>query len=208
WGLLALALVWAGLDHSLRRDDGRWYSLLAVAGALAHLLGPDLSARLESEAAFSGRWALALWLAVAALSALAAGIWTGEKGNPVAGRVPAALWGAAGVLLLFGVTGELNRYFVQSSLDAQSASLANGLAVSAWWIAFAGALILVGFRRGHQSPRVAGLLVAGMAVLKVVFYDLSSLDALYRVASVLVLGVVSLALAYVYHRRGSAADRG
>jgi uncharacterized membrane protein len=41
-----------------------------------------------------------------------------------------------------------------------------------------------------------------MAVLKVVLFDLSGLDALYRVGSVLILGVVSLGLAYIYHRRG------
>jgi uncharacterized membrane protein len=50
---------------------------------------------------------------------------------------------------------------------------------------------------------VAGLLVSGMAILKVVLFDLSTLDALYRVASVLCLGVVSLGLAYIYNKRGA-----
>jgi uncharacterized membrane protein len=38
-------------------------------------------------------------------------------------------------------------------------------------------------------------------VLKVIFVDLSTLDALYRVASVFGLGLVSLLVAWVYHRR-------
>jgi uncharacterized membrane protein len=47
-----------------------------------------------------------------------------------------------------------------------------------------------------------------MAVLKVVFSDLSGLDALYRVGSVLILGVVSLGLAYIYHRKGKSERTG
>jgi uncharacterized membrane protein len=44
--------------------------------------------------------------------------------------------------------------------------------------------------------------VAGLAVVKVMVYDLSSLDALYRVGSVFILGLVFLLLAYLYHRQG------
>ena len=44
------------------------------------------------------------------------------------------------------------------------------------------------------------LATAGLAVAKVVIYDLSSLDALYRVGSVFLLGLVMLSLAYLYYR--------
>ena len=43
-------------------------------------------------------------------------------------------------------------------------------------------------------------MVAGLALGKVILVDLSTLDALYRVGSALILGVVSLAVAYAYHR--------
>jgi uncharacterized membrane protein len=42
--------------------------------------------------------------------------------------------------------------------------------------------------------------VAGLAVAKVIFFDLSSLDALYRVGSVFLLALVALSLAYLYYR--------
>ena len=58
-----------------------------------------------------------------------------------------------------------------------------------------------GFARGLKPVRVAGLIVAGLAVAKVTFSDLAALDALYRVASVFILGLVSLSLAYLYHRQ-------
>jgi uncharacterized membrane protein len=116
--------------------------------------------------------------------------------------VPSALWSGAGLLLLLGVTAELQRYFLQAAMAPEAASLASGLSVSAWWIIFSAGLVILGFRRGVKPVRVAGLVVSGMAVLKVVLVDLSGLDALYRVGSVLILGVVSLGLAYLYHRRG------
>ncbi|MGH7733591.1 MAG: DUF2339 domain-containing protein, partial [Gemmatimonadales bacterium] len=84
-------------------------------------------------------------------------------------------------------------------------ALAGGLAVSSWWILFAAGLLLVGFQRGRKPVRVAGLWVSALAVGKVLLIDLSSLDALYRVASVLLLGVVSLGAGYLYHRRARPA---
>jgi uncharacterized membrane protein len=105
-------------------------------------------------------------------------------------------------MVLFGVTGEIRRYFELKTLSSADASLAAGLAVSAWWLVFAAALIGVGFRRNLKQVRIAGLAVAGLAVVKVLAFDLSSLDALYRVGSVFILGLVYLLLAYLYHRQG------
>ena len=106
------------------------------------------------------------------------------------------------------MTGELTRAFHLSGLDRDTASLAGGLSVSAWWICFAAVCFLVGFRRQVKPLRMAGFMVAGLALLKVVFVDLSTLDALYRVGSAFILGVASLAVAYAYHRReeGSGAS--
>ena len=55
-------------------------------------------------------------------------------------------------------------------------------------------------QRGGQPVRLAGLAVAGLAVIKVIAFDLASLDALYRVGSVFLLGLVTLSLAYLYYR--------
>ncbi|HEY7612790.1 MAG TPA: DUF2339 domain-containing protein, partial [Gemmatimonadales bacterium] len=76
-----------------------------------------------------------------------------------------------------------------------------------WWLVFAAALVLLGFRRSIKQLRLAGLAVAGLAVAKVVIYDLSSLDALYRVGSVFLLGLVMLSLAYVYYRNDRSEGR-
>ncbi|MGI8817901.1 MAG: DUF2339 domain-containing protein [Gemmatimonadales bacterium] len=134
--------------------------------------------------------------------ALAAGVWRSVVTSGTAPMVRGALWTVGGAMVLFGATGEIRRYFDMKPVSSQEASLAAGLAVSAWWLIFAAALISVGFRRSLKPARIAGLAVAGLAVIKVLAYDLSSLDALYRVGSVFILGLVFLLLAYLYHRQG------
>ena len=208
WALLALAVLWAALDHRLNREDGRWYAVATLGAALNQLFTGAASQRTAADPAFVGSWAFTLWGAAAVTVALAARLWkmTSKSGpDPV---VQAILWVVAGAMVLFGVTGEIQRYFALRSLSAQTASLAAGLAVSAWWLVFAAALVGVGFRRELKPARIAGLGVAGLAVVKVLVFDLSSLDALYRVGSVFILGLVFLLLAYLYHRQGRAESAG
>ena len=201
WGLLGLAILWAVLDHRLNRDDGRWYALATLWATLQQLFGDALYRRTAADPAFVGRFALAMWGTAIASAALAAGLWrrTGAATSPL---IQGGLWILAGALLLFGATAEIQRYFELKAVSVQTASLASGLAVSAWWLMFAATLVAVGFRRNLKPARVAGLVVAGLAVIKVLVFDLSSLDALYRVGSVFILGLVFLLLAYLYHRQG------
>jgi len=205
WVLLGLALLWATLDHRLNRMDGRWYGLLTLAAALRYLFDEALRLREAGDAAFTGPWALALWGAVAATTSFAVGVWRSEEGKEDTRLVKSGLWIVAGAMALFGVTGEIRRYFQLRSLTPESANLASGLAVSAWWLVFAAVLVVMGFRLSLKPARVAGLLVAGLAVLKVVLFDLSTLDALYRVGSVFILALVALWLAYLYYRSDRAA---
>ncbi len=200
WGLLALAVLWPSLDLVLGRTDGRWYGLLTLAAALQQLFDGAAGVRGAADAAFVGRWAVGLWLAIGVTVAYAVRLWRVEDGREDTRLIRSGLWLVAGMMTLFGVTGELRRYFELQSLSAETANLASGLAVSAWWLLFAAALVALGFRLSLQAARVAGLAVAGLAVAKVIFFDLSSLDALYRVGSVFLLALVALSLAYLYYR--------
>jgi len=203
--LLGLGLLWAALDHPLLRSDGRWYALGTIVVALVRLFGDDQRRRAFEDAAFTGPWARVLWLAIVVSVALAARVWKREPATPVSRLVQAGWWLVAGALMLFGITGEIRRFFALRETSVETAQLASGLAVSAWWLAFAGALVAVGLRRGIRPARLGGLAVAGLAVLKVMLFDLSSLDALYRVGSVFILGFVSLLLAYLYHRQARSS---
>jgi uncharacterized membrane protein len=208
WALFALAHLWALLDHLQQRDDGRWYALGTFLAGFA-LLERAIDRRPSAEAAFTGPWALSLWWAIESVSAFAAGLL--REPGPPAYRMPMLrplLWSVAGVLLLFGVTGELLRGFQRSGLPPSTAELAGGLSVSAWWILFAAGCFVLGFKRSVKPLRLAGFGVAALALGKVLLVDLSTLDAFYRIGSVLILGAVSLAVAYAYHRRAARADNG
>jgi hypothetical protein len=200
WALLALGLLWPALDHRLDRSDGRWYGVLTWVAAVQHLLESSLEQRTAADAAFVGPWALALWGATAAALALAAGHFRVRAEEGEARLVRSTLWALAGLMTLFGVTAEIRRYYELKTLSRVTADLAAGLAVSAWWLVFAAALVVVGFSRSIKPLRVSGLAVAGLAIIKVIIFDLSSLDALYRVGSVFLLGLVMLSLAYLYYR--------
>ena len=208
WGLLGLVILWAVLDHRLNREDGRWYALATLWAALQQLFGDALVRRPLTDPAFVGSYALALWGTALVSVAIAAGLFRRTAAASVSPLVQGGLWVLGGALVLFGATAEIQRYFELKPLSSETASLASGLAVSAWWLVFAATLVGVGFRRGLKPVRVAGLGVAGLAVIKVLVFDLSSLDALYRVGSVFILGLVFLLLAYLYHRqaRNSAAE--
>jgi uncharacterized membrane protein len=160
--------------------------------------------RTAADPAFVGSFALALWGTAAVSVALAAGLW--RRTGAAIPLVKGGLWALGGALVLFGATAEIQRYFELRTASSETASLASGLAVSAWWLVFAATLVWVGFTRELRPARIAGLGVAGLAVIKVLVFDLSSLDALYRVGSVFILGLVFLLLAYLYHRQGRSAS--
>jgi hypothetical protein len=143
WALLALGLLWPALDHRLDRSDGRWYGVLTWVAAVQHLLESSLEQRTAADAAFVGPWALALWGATAAALALAAGHFRVRAEEGEARLVRSTLWALAGLMTLFGVTAEIRRYYELKTLSRVTADLAAGLAVSAWWLVFAAALVVV-----------------------------------------------------------------
>ena len=194
WGLLGLTAVAAD----------RWANQPAVGLWLIPLAALALFAG-EEGAAFTGAWARA-WYVVMACAALGAVWWRSHKGDgPWLVNGGSALWTVAGLVLFAGGTREIDQFFNAFQGDAERARLMGNLAISAFWILYAGTLVQVGFWLGRQPVRGAGLAVAGLAVLKIAFYDLSNLEALYRVASFFVLAVITLAVAYAYHRRAKAS---
>ena len=201
WALLALAVLWSALDLRLGRTDGRWYGLLTLAAGLQQLFDQAAVLRDAADDAFIGPWALALWGGIAATVAFAARLWRVEGGREDTRLIRSGLWIVAGGMALFGVTGELRRYFELRTFTAETAVPGRGAR---------GERLVAGLRRrardrsasGSRCSRCGsrGWRVAGLAVAKVVFFDLSSLDALYRVGSVFLLALVALSLAYLYYR--------
>jgi len=187
WMVLAgTALI---VERAGHRPGGRVASLGLAACAFVCLFTVALASRDDTAPTFGDSWALALYFYVAA--AVLCARWWGLKAQN------GPLWVLIGSAVFAGGSIEFRRFFAQSS------RLAGDLALSVWWLVYAGALVSLGFRLDRKVVRSAGLSVAAGAGLKIVLYDLSNLEALYRVASFFALALIALAVAYAYNRRAA-----
>ncbi len=71
---------------------------------------------------------------------------------------------------------------------------------SAVWLTLGVVLMLFGFAKGLTFVRWNALVLIGITVLKLLFFDLSELEQGYRILALSVLGVALLALSFIYQR--------
>jgi len=196
WSATTVVMGWMVLagaalvtERAGQRPGGRVASLGLAACAFVCLFTVALASRDDTAPTFGDSWALALYFYVAA--AVLCARWWGIEAQT------GPLWVLIGSAVFAGGSIEFRRFFAQSS------RLAGDLALSVWWLVYAGALVSLGFRLDRKQVRSAGLAVAAGAGMKIVLYDLSNLEALYRVASFFALALIALAVAYAYNRRAS-----
>jgi len=196
WSAFVLGAVLA----DRRFDQG---GLAAVALAVAAVALPALLLGQAFDrghtAAFASAWPLSLYAYVAAM-AVAANRWRPRPEQTWARNAVGTLWALAGAALFAGVSNEL-RHLFDARHGWAGPGLAGDLATSVWWLVFAAATVRIGFWLDRQGVRQAGLAVAGLAAVKIALFDLSRLEALYRVGSFFALALIALALAYAYNRR-------
>jgi len=195
WTLLALVALAA------ERRGGRPGGRHAATGlaTMAFLCLFTTALVLRAGRPFTDSWALALYVFVAG-TALAGHWWGTDTGRPLWKRGGAEwMWILCGAAVFVGGSIDFQDYF------ARIARLAGDLALSVWWLLYAGALVFIGFRLDRKLVRSAGLTVAALAGLKIVLYDLSTLQALYRVGSFFALAIIALAVAYAYNQRAKAS---
>jgi hypothetical protein len=116
----------------------------------------------------------------------------------------AATWltGIAATLLIYAISLSVVATF-QRNVTLENISEVHRqahMALSVTWAVIGGLLLGAGVVRALPFLRWYGLGLLGLATAKVFLYDLNSLDAIYRVLSFLVLGIVLLACATVYRR--------
>jgi uncharacterized membrane protein len=200
-GWTALGLVGLAAEQDGGRPGGRIAALGLALLAFPCLFGVALWSRPSDAAPFVDPWALALYGYLAG-TALAARRWGAGLVDASTARWTARgselLWVLCGAAVFAGGSVELQRYF------GRRAPLAGDLALSVFWLAYAGALVRLGFQLNRKDVRSAGLAVAAGAGLKIVLYDLSNLDALYRIASFFALALIALAVAYTYNKKARA----
>lgn len=145
--------------------------------------------------------------AATALAAVGAGCFATAR--LLAGRVSqvahTALQAAGCVAILYLASTAIVTAF-QPSADSLGAGLALGVRqqgqvlLSGLWAAVGAVALLSGLRRDRIELRVAGFGLLGLAFGKVILFDLSTLDSIYRVASCVALGLLLLGSAFAYQR--------
>lgn len=130
----------------------------------------------------------------------------GEGGTDEREVVLPALVVAANALALVALSVEAAGYFearMRPEMDAaalRDLGLAKQLSTSVVWAVYGGALLLVGRLRGARLLRLLALALLSLTTLKVFFWDLASLDRVYRIISFIVLGAILLAVSYLYQK--------
>ncbi|MFN2570327.1 MAG: DUF2339 domain-containing protein [Gemmatimonadales bacterium] len=191
-GWIALALLALAAEREYGRAGGRQAVVALASAAGFALFFIALDRRAFGAPVFTDPWALALYAYIAGTAVAAR--WWGTETTPTLW-----LWLLCGAAVFGGGSIQLAAAF------GRIGALAGNLALSLWWLVYAGAAVALGFRLDRKMIRSAGLLVAAGAGFKIVFYDLSTLEALYRVASFFALALIALAVAYAYNRRAKVS---
>ncbi len=123
----------------------------------------------------------------------------------VAGRRAAGyantLAGIALVLALTYVTLQVRRFFHGPILSTTARTTdAEQYTYSLAWLAFGVVLLAVGLVFASQRARLASAVVIGLTVLKVFIIDMSNLTGVFRALSFMGLGLVLVAIGWLYQR--------
>jgi len=95
---------------------------------------------------------------------------------------------------------------VTDQLSEQTLAALGGLsnlqqmALSVVWVGYSILLIAFGIWRRMLSLRMVAIALVGIAILKIFFYDLSFLQTGYRIISFIALGLILLAISFLYQR--------
>ena len=117
--------------------------------------------------------------------------------RPLPYRIVAAI--TAVTLALFYLTLEVRRLF-QGPLIGGPTSDAEQYAYSSTWLVFGIVLFGTGFALRSQPARLLALGVIALTVAKVFIVDTASIEGIYRALSAIGLGVVLLAIGWIYQR--------
>jgi hypothetical protein len=120
----------------------------------------------------------------------------------------AVLSTAASVLTMSLLTSEITAYWHvydgrQAILTGISRHFAREMMLSLTWAGYATVLVIVGLTRKFAPARYFAMGVFAIAIVKVFGFDLTELDRIYRVLSIIGLGVTLLVTSYLYQRRGA-----
>jgi len=209
WFVEAGVLLWVG--NRIKSDFLNVFALGALILGIVRLLAIDNFQ--TTQLFFNMRMATYL----VALVVLGGVAWYAGKREDGAGRtVAAGSLVALNVLALIALSREVADYYARQMAafrpalpkdwraayytDLRRVDIERDFTYSALWMAYGAMLMVIGFLRRSAFVRWQALLLIAVTIAKVFIYDFSQLDKGYRIVSFIVLGVLLLAISFVYQR--------
>ncbi len=207
WFIEAAVLLWVG--NRMKSDFLSALALGALVLGVARLLLIDNFQ--TTQLVFNMRMATYL-VAIIVLGAVAHYA-SKSEGEPAV-TIGAISVVALNLLALFALTQEVGDYFRRqiavvpqgayqqgiSYIDLHRNDIQRDFTYSALWMLYGSMLMVVGFVRRSALVRWQALILIAATIAKVFIYDVSQLDRGYRIVSFMVLGVLLMAISFVYQR--------
>jgi hypothetical protein len=191
WALEGAAATWIGVRLANRRITiAALLVFLLVLGRLAFL-----DAGMYPSAAAYGFLVNARFLsfAVAAAGLWATAWWLGPC------RFALAAYVAGHCVMLWGLSLEAGGWAARTASPEDVRSVAS-TAISVLSAAYAVLMVAGGVARRHPVTRISGIVLIALVVLKLYLYDVWLLEQFYRMSAFAILGVLLLAMSYLYSR--------
>jgi uncharacterized membrane protein len=203
WISLALAvegaiLVWTGFRALMPLLRGAGFLLLAVAAIRVLVLTLPAQPFLFNER-FGTYAGVILSMGVALWAAREHGDSVSQPETTTLGVLAVAI----NVYALLAFSLELWDYYGHAVSLGMDRGLAQHLALSLLWTAYASVLIVIGIKRRSALLRWQSLVLFGLVVVKVFLYDSAYLQRFYRILSFLILGLVLLVVSFLYQSKVS-----
>jgi hypothetical protein len=221
WSLFATTLIWVGVRRA--QNVLVVFGAIVLPAAVYAALMHGLSYRPIADFGLFFNLRFAAFLVIVGClvaSAILLDDWRGAR--PVRRRLllGARLVTVTLVLLLFTaeVWNQYDKLIAQTGSGLQpmvtdrTTQLRNlqQLSLSGVWLVFSIILMAFGIWKRARLLRFTSIVLFGLTILKVFLYDLSFLDTLYRIFSFIGLGVILLAVSFLYQKYKAIilADRG
>ncbi len=192
WALEAALLVW--IARMFERD---WMAAAAIpvfALSLGHLFFIDFE-MFAGNANFALVWNARFVTGVAVASChFAAAAWTRNAMQRL------GIWVAAHFSLLTALALEVSVWSLRNSRP-ETVTNTESAAESILFTAYAVVVIGIGVARRGRAERTLGLVLIGVVILKLYFYDVWQLMRVYRIVAFVALGVLLLGASYLFSRR-------
>jgi len=209
WFIEAGVLLWVG--NRIQSDFLNVFALGALALGVVRLLLIDNFE--TTQLIFNMRMATYA-VAVAVLGAVA--WYAAQREDDAARSVSAVAIVSLNVLALIALSREVSDYYLRQMAavrprprnwtpgyyyaNLRGFDIERDFTYSALWMAYGGMLMVIGFLRRSAFVRWQALILIALTIVKVFVYDVSQLDRGYRILSFIVLGVLLLAISFVYQR--------